>query len=145
MFFKPQKLWECIDGVWHDLGPSSICNLTESCTNPPGTHGTFAPCGEGFGGQPYTTHSYQCNDGVWDNLGDSCITAAPCPDCSQPPCENYGNATDCTDADCYWYDGACHKDPPIPPPPLPDWVVPVAIAGAVATGIIAVAYIAKKK
>lgn len=43
---------------------------------------------------------------------------SPGPPPPQPTCSEYTTQEDCEANGCYWYDGSCHSEPPLPPPPL---------------------------
>jgi len=74
----PTHQYQCIDGVWTDLGYSPSCDLAEPCSNPSGTHGATI-CGNPAHGQD-PTHQYECIDGVWTDMGYSavCDVSQPC-------------------------------------------------------------------
>lgn len=61
-----------------------------------------------------------------------------------PTCEEITNQADCIRYGCYWYDNACHIEPTPPPEPTPPKpnYLPIIIAGGL--GLIVVAALVKK-
>lgn len=71
---------------------------------------------------------------VVDDTKDIMIPVSVVPP-PPPDCVLYLTEVDCLAHGCYWWDGACHGEPKVPPEEFPWWVVPlvaaVAILGAV--------------
>jgi len=61
-----------------------------------------------------------------------------CHSPAPPQCSDYIDPTECFNAGCFWYDGACHTDQG----GLPEWAIPVAVGAGV---IVVIAIVAIKR
>jgi len=80
------------------------------------------------------TDATECIDAGCEWYDNSCHSPAP------PQCSDYTDPTECINAGCFWYDEACHSTEQ---GELPEWVMPVAIAGVGAAIIIAIVAVKK--
>jgi len=106
---------------------------------------TFGGVTEPFNGDAVLGHiEYAECEQITD--ATECINAGcewydgACHSPAPPQCSDYTDPTECINAGCYWYDEACHSTQQ---GGFPEWAIPVVIAGVGAAIVIAIVAVKK--